>query len=311
MSIFTKRREVPIKPYDDSIREPKKIDEEDNIVNSLKVLQEICMNHHWQDCIGCLLKIDDKCLMCERQLPKHWDISSLVRECKQRESDKGEKWIWVTGYKILDGNMQSNFHYEKGVEYSIDGNAKAEEKGFYLSLTLKDCLEYYDFTGEDRLFKVLAKVKERDYFDCRDHAEKRINYTRLIHGRLVANKISIIEELDLLDEIKCSKIGIYKYAKSINQLPYENYSKLLFKKICDLGVMKELAQNLIDGARMPKELSFINCKTLYIKNLDMMYEEVEAICNENQDPNDRFYFLCQLLCRIYKWDVCQEHTYYV
>ena len=118
-----------------------------------------------------------------------------------------EEWVWVTGYKGMNENMQclGGFQYELSKRYDMPENEEIEvcERGFHMCLKLEDVFNYVSLGGGNRFFEVRALVRKKDVDEY--GTEKRNTYYGLILSQSKVNKlasksIEIVRELSV-DEI--------------------------------------------------------------------------------------------------------------
>ena len=160
-----------------------------------------------------------------------------------------EKWVWVTGYKGMNKDMQckNEFQYEIGKTYDMDeADVSVCKSGFHLCMELKDVFDFYPIGYGNRFFLVRALVKESDV--------KKYG-RRYVYGRdnkLAAKTIKILRELTL-DEIfepitdskdwptHLKEIAIEKgllEAKHIDQV----------HNLTDMGYSKSLAEYILKAS---------------------------------------------------------------
>lgn len=132
------------------------------------------------------------------------DTDSVQEKCTDVPE---EEWVWVTGYKGMDKNMQcrGGFQYEIGKRYDMPEDAKIEacERGYHLCLEFADVLDYVNLGDGNRFFEVRALVRKKD---LDEYGEKKSHrYYSLIIGssrtnKLASKSIEIVRELSV-DEI--------------------------------------------------------------------------------------------------------------
>ena len=117
-----------------------------------------------------------------------------------------EEWVWVTGYKGMDQNMQccNNFQYEIGKRYDMpeDAEVAACSSGFHMCLNMDDVFGYVSLGSGNRFFEVRALVRKGDKEKYGTHMvvkNGQIYYDNRI-DKLVAKSIEIVRELTI-DEI--------------------------------------------------------------------------------------------------------------
>lgn len=182
----------------------------------------------------------------------------LVNALTNEEEVTVEEWIWVTGYKGMDKNMQcrNNFQYEIGHRYDMpeDSVIEACSGGFHLCPSLQDVFGYVKIGEENRFFEVRALVRKSDADRCgeweyiRDHYGAPIRKYR--RDKLAAKSIEIIRELTM-DEI-LEPFGYHEWDEGYKKMALTTNvevakNTMRFDTLVDLGYSRPFAQYLIDS----------------------------------------------------------------
>jgi hypothetical protein len=90
-------------------------------------------------------------------------ITNTPRTITVDTADLGaEEWVWVTGYKGTDKNMQCRgYQFELGKQFDIPEDEKIVicSSGFHLCKDLKNVFNYYNIGNGNRFFEVKALVR--------------------------------------------------------------------------------------------------------------------------------------------------------
>ena len=154
------------------------------------------------------------------------------------------------GYKAMNQDMTCNggrkpFQYELGKTYEIEGELKICKNGFHFCKNILDTLEYYDnIKGDKRFFKV-------QYDNCIDDWNKS-----------VTNKITILEEVNILDFINESMTERHWYWISTSQKLPESFIREFQDKVywTYISCKQELSESFIREFQSKVDWSYISCK---------------------------------------------------
>lgn len=117
---------------------------------------------------------------------------------------KAEEWVWITGFKGTDKNMQCRgYQYEMNVPFHIPDDEEVYEckNGFHLCKKLSSVFGFYSIGRGNRFFEVRALVKKADF-----EKERRGHSS----DKLAAKSIEFIRELSV-DEILTEELTDSKY----------------------------------------------------------------------------------------------------
>lgn len=175
------------------------------------------------------------------------------------ETPKEAEWVWVTGYKGMNKDMQcrGGFQYELGRRYDMPEDAKVEacESGFHLCLALGDVFKYVPVGDNNRFFQVRALVRKRD----RDEYGGMQYYEDGLGRR---------HQLGLIDKLAAKSIEIVRELTADEILkPYggdewdEGYKKLALSASVDVARMTMRIDNLTElGYSFPFATWLVNNK---------------------------------------------------
>lgn len=101
------------------------------------------------------------------------DAFVTVTDANDKKEEKPEEeWVWVTGYKGTNRNMQcrNNYQFEIGKKFDMpeDADISVCSSGFHFCTEMKDVFNYYGVLNGNRFFEVRALVKKEK--------EKPFNY---------------------------------------------------------------------------------------------------------------------------------------
>jgi hypothetical protein len=166
-----------------------------------------------------------------------------------------EEWVWITGYKGTDKNMQCRgYQYEMNVPFHIPDYEEVSEcrNGFHLCKKLVNVFGYYSIGSGNRFFEVRALVRKSD-------AEK--NSRGYLSDKIAAKSIEFIRELDV-DEILTAELSDKKYSNfpefdlsmwsdeakkmAIDVNVYDAFRILCVDHLGTLGYSRPFAQHIME-----------------------------------------------------------------
>lgn len=134
------------------------------------------------------------------------DTDSVQEKCTDAAE---EEWIWITGFKGMDKDMQCHggFQYELRKRYDMPEGEKVEacEGGYHLCLKLEDVFKYVKLGDDNRFFEVRALVRKKDANEYGMTKHDGTGYAWFLGNiyvvdKLAAKSIEIVRELSV-DEI--------------------------------------------------------------------------------------------------------------
>lgn len=150
-------------------------------------------------------------------------------------NNTNEEWVWITGYKGTDKNMQCRgYQFEMHTPFHIPENEEIVEckNGFHLCKNLYNVFNHYGIENGNRFFEVRALVRKTD-------AEKKAN--GYYNGdKMAARSIEFVRELEV-DEILKEELTGSKY---------DTFPELQLSKWTDEAKKMAIEVNLQEAARI-------------------------------------------------------------
>lgn len=186
------------------------------------------------------------------------DTDSVQEKCTDASE---EEWIWVTGYKGMDTNMQcwGRFQYELGKRYDMPEDKKIEacESGYHLCLTMEDVFGYVSLGDGNRFFEVRALVrkKDRDSYGW-EPIKKNTGWFYSLPpkiDKLAAKSIEIVRELsvdEIMEHVPAAAEWCDEYKKTAISTGIEAVTNLIrIEKLEALGYSHTFAQWIVDSRK--------------------------------------------------------------
>lgn len=173
-----------------------------------------------------------------------------------------EEWIWVTGYKGMDKDMQCHggFQYELGKRYDMPEKAKIEacSSGYHLCLTMHDVFSHVVIYRGNRFFEVRALVRKKDFDEYGKVKKDESRCSRMlgniyIVNKLAAKSIEIVRELsvdEIMEHVPEAKYWSDEYKKMAITTGIDAVRGLVkINELEDLGYSNTFAHWLVNNGK--------------------------------------------------------------
>lgn len=173
-----------------------------------------------------------------------------------------EEWIWVTGYKGMDKDMQCHggFQYELGTRYDMPEGEKIEacESGYHLCLKMHDVFSHVVIGRGNRFFEVRALVRKKDFDEYGKVKKDESRYSWMlgniyIVNKLAAKSIEIVRELsvdEIMEHVPAAKDWCDEYKKMAITTGIEVVQNLVkVDKLTELGYSNTFAHWLVNNGK--------------------------------------------------------------
>lgn len=167
-----------------------------------------------------------------------------------------EEWVWVTGYKGTDRNMQckNNYQFEIGKKFDMPEDAMITicKSGFHFCPKLRDVFSYYDIGGGHRYFEVSALVRKKDYDGSMCDPGVYWGYGSIaINDKLAAKSIIFTRELTVNEVLECSGADFSDWTEAEKTMAMEEgisvvTTKRKVSKLVELGYSEAFAKWIIN-----------------------------------------------------------------